>query len=582
MTTPALDPAVSMPPPSLPLRHQAISTTSNPQASQTPNEDPRERDLSPVKAETPFPPPTKSARRPPSFLRDDKPSTSALRSLYKSESYLSLNRAGSPQRDPDPDTFTLNSPRLSILSESSFVSVYGKSPKTTLGPPQDLDIPCTSEDTEYKGPTNRPNYAFSRCTSNTSIEKPNRQIRRGASVWSSDGGSQRRSEKSFSSRVEAMTKFKSRSSSNSRNEHLSKWLDEPVSGDDDSPLRHRNIRQQSPKPRRSSPKPASNDQFSSIGEVLHNKPHPNSLEPIPALPALTKPVFAGPEILPPTPDTMSTAQKASSSTQSIITEKSLNDISRARKALDPPILDTHHYTTTSSLGLDFEHDIEDSDEEQQSVRMQQSEADSSVVPPDAFDSFPFMGTGTSSKAMRMMGDNTPSRPPLATNVMSDGDGYASRALSYPSPKSDGRRNSIATTPTRPQPARGETMQSPLSPKEWMSNDTTTSPSSQPKHAQKTSIAPSHASSGMETSSATIDTTPESKIPKTTSSRLKTFFRRSNSHSSHVMLGMQQQQNSGNNAVTVERESKIARPGTSSAGSGLGRSASGRVFGGRRV
>ncbi|KAL8757649.1 MAG: hypothetical protein Q9199_002074 [Rusavskia elegans] len=88
----------------------------------------------------------------PSFLSDDKPSTSALRGLFLSHdkgstangfgptkpSILSLRRVGSPFNQDDfaetldEDTFSLNPRRLSLLSESSFVSVYGpKKEKTT-------------------------------------------------------------------------------------------------------------------------------------------------------------------------------------------------------------------------------------------------------------------------------------------------------------------------------------------------------------------------------------------------------------------------------------------------------------------
>lgn len=89
---------------------------------------------------------TKGPWRTPSFLREEKPSTTALRSLYQNDhnpSTFSLNRAGSPQRSADPDTFTLNSPRLSVLSESSFMSVYGKSPKLSPDPTQGVKVSRT-------------------------------------------------------------------------------------------------------------------------------------------------------------------------------------------------------------------------------------------------------------------------------------------------------------------------------------------------------------------------------------------------------------------------------------------------------
>ncbi len=84
------------------------------------------------------PSPSKSSRRTPSFLRENNGSTNALRSLYLSDdnlskgafSSVSLPRPGSlfSREDNinnlDPDDYNLNSPRLSVLSESSFLSVY--------------------------------------------------------------------------------------------------------------------------------------------------------------------------------------------------------------------------------------------------------------------------------------------------------------------------------------------------------------------------------------------------------------------------------------------------------------------------
>lgn len=87
----------------------------------------------------------RSLLQSPSFLRDNNPSTSALRGLFLKDrgsptnavamaqpSIRSLRRAGSflsqdeyPET-VDGDTFSLNPRRLSLLSESSFVSVYGK------------------------------------------------------------------------------------------------------------------------------------------------------------------------------------------------------------------------------------------------------------------------------------------------------------------------------------------------------------------------------------------------------------------------------------------------------------------------
>lgn len=523
--------------------------------------------------------PSKSARRAPSFLREDQPSTSALRSLYTTEtnaSYMSLNRAGSPQKDLDPDNFTLNSPRLSMLSESSFMSVYGTSPRAPFDPLPpvpplpDLNISRARTPMEYKR-AEKINPVFTRGLSDASIKRARDKATRSAARQASSNESEHRSERSFLGRVKQSTKTKRRSSSHSRSEHLSKWLDEAVSADEGSPPRHPSNRQLSQRARRSSPKPAFPDQFSSIGEVLH-KPKPNALEETPTPPVLTKPIFVGPEILPPTPDTMSTAQKANSSTPSIITEKSIKDTSRPSRSLHPT--SSHQRSRTKdSLGLDFENDISSSDDEHHSVRAQRSEADSTATPLDAFDSFSFMGSGNSLKAKRMLGD-TPLRPRLATNPA---DAYASRALSYPSPKAVHRRSSIANSPTRPEPVRGVTTQAPLSPKKWISKGAPSPSSPDPRDSQapNRSVRPPH-----DSGPAAAESPPaESKIPKTTSSRLKTLFRRSNSQSSTAVLAPQQhRQQDGGESQTGAGESRIARPGTAGGGGGVGRSASGKVFG----
>ncbi len=69
--------------------------------------------------------------RMPSFITDPSVDTEALRSLYVStEGYLPRDLSMSSLPRLDEDNTGMNSPRLSILSESSFVSVYGKKNKS--------------------------------------------------------------------------------------------------------------------------------------------------------------------------------------------------------------------------------------------------------------------------------------------------------------------------------------------------------------------------------------------------------------------------------------------------------------------
>ena len=106
--------------------------------------------------------------RSPSFLSDSKPSTSALRELFTKQdegstangtrlakpSMRSLRRVGSffsQDEFPEPvdgDPFSLDPRRLSLLSESSFVSVYGKDKEKTTPSMTDREATITSKPSE--------------------------------------------------------------------------------------------------------------------------------------------------------------------------------------------------------------------------------------------------------------------------------------------------------------------------------------------------------------------------------------------------------------------------------------------------
>ncbi|KAL8838517.1 MAG: hypothetical protein Q9170_002097 [Blastenia crenularia] len=238
----------------------------------------------------------KSPVRSPSFMRDAKPSTSALRGLFTSQeeglnanastlgkpSVRSLGRAGSflsQDEYPDTmdgDTLSLNPRRLSLLSESSFISVYGKGKEKTT--------PSTGHrDTPTGAPSYEDDVSFTR-----KLSPQEGRIR--------------------------------------------SWIE---SKDHPASPKHRPI--QSTKP----------NAFSSIGEVLgpsHAKSKDSLPSPSPILsgrqrqnvpsqplgktshkPTLEGPIF-GHDILPPTPGTMSTATLGGrSSNHSIVAERSLNN-----------------------------------------------------------------------------------------------------------------------------------------------------------------------------------------------------------------------------------------------------------------
>lgn len=541
--------------------------------------------------------PPKILGRVPSFLRDHKPSTSALRSVYQSESnasYISLNRAGSPVRSNDPDTYTLNSPRLSMLSESSFLSVYGKSPKAQPvafdefgaailghGMRRDSSDNLTVSELEIskkrapKVLSSRQHESFPDNRSDRSPRgrvdqtprdyQDKKQRRRDASSGST-------SNRSFRDRLTHVSADQGSNSSSSRNYQTSKWLDNSTtSADDTSPLQQRERRRKPARPERKSSSPGPDGTYSSIGEVLQKTPthKPEKTQP---LPTLGGPIFGGPEILPPTPDTMSTQKEANSSTQSIITEKSLRDHSRfPAKNLSAMIPDDHPQTSVAS-GMDLD-DLENYDDGQRSVHGQQSEAHTDAFIKESLQpSFPFMAGGSSSKAMQLVGDS-PTRPPLtsyATNLMFDGDGIddiqPSRGMSYPSPK-ETRRRSIACTPAvRSEHLRTASTQTQLSPRDTKGGHATPGPNAptttptKPSPLKSSPLKPSSTHKSSILSSSSQSTAPtESKLPRRFGfESIKNSFRRSSSYSKAPA------------AVEDGKgpASRIARPGTSASMQGV--------------
>ncbi|KAI4108076.1 MAG: hypothetical protein LQ339_002348 [Xanthoria mediterranea] len=361
----------------------------------------------------------------PSFLSDDKPSTSALRGLFlshdkdsiahgfgpKKPSLLSLSRVGSPfSQDDFPDTldedaFSLNPRRLSLLSESSFVSFHGQKKEkiTTSGVP--------------KGTLN-------------------------ASPPNGDAS--------------AVGKL-------SQEGKVQQWIEH---------------RDHPATPSRPSTNHARPDEFSSIGAMLRSDrpsdkevPHPTSPKRSRGRPqpqnlqqpgkadkksSFAAPIF-GPDALPPTPGTMSSATLGGrSSNHSIIAEKSLNngvprpttghnsDASHGRSLGSNDELqstqDDHvkaEFPPTFDNDTDFDGLDEDKHPAYRNMFMQPNHHLNGN--PRAT---PLMGKST--KASQVLGANGSRRPRLnnhITNPMFNGEGFEttrhSRTISYPSP---GRRH----------------------------------------------------------------------------------------------------------------------------------------------
>lgn len=257
--------------------------------------------------------------RSPSFLRDASPSTSALRGLFANQddglilqnsrldkpSTQSLHRVASllsQDEDPDTmdgDTFSQDHRRLSLLSASSFVSLYGQGKE------------------EATTPTANPD---------------------GAKV----SGTQEK-ETSFTRKLSP------------QEGRIKSWID---SKDHPSNLHRKPVQI------------AKTDTFSSIGTVLGStKPRdtPSLVSPTPSRrhrqdvslepmvktsqkPSLAGPIF-GPDVLPPTPGTMSTATLGGrSSNQSIVDDRSLNGgQSRPSSGARSALPETRPYGATSKV-----------------------------------------------------------------------------------------------------------------------------------------------------------------------------------------------------------------------------------------
>lgn len=386
---------------------------------------PDEVQLQVVPRDTLSPPlPPKSPRRVPSFILDAKKSTNVLRSLYSGNgsqshgnpSVISLARPDSVlSGDEDEDDWAtqqmLNSPRLSVLSESGFSSIYNF--KDNERTPGTLD----SDRVRAKSPNNA-----------------------------------------------AAT-----SQSNQREARLHKWVEDrkqPVTSTQASPnpvfndqfssigqiLEKVPSAPESQKPREErSPKKYASDAVQA---------HPRR----PSSPTFGGPIFGG-GYLPPTPDTMSTLTVAgNSSTPSIITEKSLLDRPNTSGSGD------YQSHLTNTLDFNARNAYGSSDDEQALPRQRGSTPSLKGEVAGHPQTSPH--TGGFNEATRRLRANAPVvRPSLTTSATATGtatifssEAYtpsqASRTLSYPFPTGLSQRpsnhlsptSSVTMTPTKRTPS----------------------------------------------------------------------------------------------------------------------------------
>ena len=445
--------------------------------------------VSPTRSDRLSPKPESSARRIPSFLREKRKSTDVLRSLY---SYDGSNGPlasafGEDDEEIEEDGNMISSPRLSILSESGFMSVYGDLKDS------DHISPRQSEKSDI------PRDLQSR---NTSPRDVQREARVQKWVEGRD-------------RPTTPTRAPSKSGFNDRFSSIGEVLEKVPS----APERSGSVRQDSPQKKARQTRSPTKSPRKEAGEHQRR----------PSSPAFGGPMFGG-AVLPPTPGTMSTATIAeSTSTPSIVTEKSLLDgTPLPAKGYSALIPDGRPRSSESNLAIRLGNALaaEESDQEPGSPR-----------------------SNRSAKAVR------PSLTTSATDTVFSGDGYAtiqpSRTLSYPSPRARVRRPSGPTgqlSPTSEKSVGGhsstrshnERRSTAVTPTKADSKETPSR--SPPKNPQKIAPAPAMTNSPADTDIKSgraasfrskinkISLAPSQSTQKSVASRL---FRRANTNSTQA-------------------------------------------------
>ena len=397
--------------------------------------------LSPSRVHASSPTPSRTSRRVPSFIRDPKRSTQMLRSLYLEDgsqvqpdrSSGSLARPGSLYSgEDDDDDHMLNSPRLSVLSESGFSSIYG-SRERSHSPPQNH----ASHAEEHSHHDNEPPRTDQR---EARLQKWLVERDRPTTP------AQQTLTAPFSSIGQVLEDIPG----------VSKARE--LGSIQHNEQKHRAER--------------------NTDETLKKKSRTHHQRP--SSPAFGGPMFGG-SLLPPTPDTLSTTTTAaSSSTPSIVTEKSLLDGAPYRnKGLSASVSDGRPHTSGSSVASTFGTALvytqgarsNRSREEQDSPHSTQknvnfgshSQISSRALPPRS---------SSSHSATR------PVRPSLTTSatdtsfyVDSNTQNHISRTLSYPSPGGKTRHPTNQLSPVSSRGSNPYSERTPTaSPRNWTSTN----------------------------------------------------------------------------------------------------------------
>jgi len=306
-------------------------------------------------------------------LRESNGSSSALRSIYLTDenkskgafSVMSMTGSMFLRDDPDPETMTMDSPRLSVLSESSFMSVYGS--------PKHLDL--------NDGRPGRDDIIFQ--------DAPMKNQRVHQWIKSREGltnGERRLASISTTNETVAPSKMEEQENEAAPAPNVPKHEPETHQSAFVPPVK--------------APKSYMMDS-----------------------PSLAGPIF-GRDVLPPTPDTMSTSNPdaLNRSTSSIVAEKRLVDRAPMRFGYGDALITTERPHTSdgtesrSGGGIIGEDEFENFSEETQLGRRARRAS--------LYQTHSFM-SGGSSKAIRMLGPGAPSNPRLSCyggDLMFNGEG----------------------------------------------------------------------------------------------------------------------------------------------------------------
>jgi len=396
--------------------------------------------------------------RTPSFLNDKVSSASALRSLYLAEdnqsnvtfSFTSGPRPGSllskddDAQGPGSDTYTLNSPRLSVLSESSFLSVYGS--------PKGFDSENMKDELSEVKPIEE---GFDESESRSSLKKQQRNAR--VDQWIQDRDTPSKASRTTRPHAGLDGQYSSIGEVLQTRPHLTDeeiWRASPQKG---------------------------------LAEHSSRKKHQRQVKVFES-PSFGGPIF-GTHVLPPTPDTLSADNQDSynPSTPGTIAEKSLLDGTPGPARTYAALLPRHRPHTADGVGT--ERSVEPSrtfntaddlegmaavEDGMVSTEVEHNEVGQKDIRRH-YDQMSGLN-GNSSRVSRTLGASSSTRPALKSygvDTMFGGAGInhtsSSRTTSFPAATAENRRRSVHVPASEYQTSglpRMETL--PLSSQGWTS------------------------------------------------------------------------------------------------------------------